>query len=480
MSQRPFLPSLALLSFFLLFFAAFIRAAAPQAITLPVAWYYESLQSSADLGYAVNSGGDVNGDGYPDVVVGAIKYAQTMVKGGAVFLFYGGPGGPSSQPDWFFGTNMNGAGLGTAVANAGDINGDGYDDLVVGVPGCSNPEPKEGCIYVFFGSAYGLGSAPDQILQLDRRDSYLGTAVDLAGDVNGDGYDDVIVGAKWFTNGLTNEGAAFLFLGGPDGLSETPVWQVEGNQAGASLGTAVAGVGDVNGDGYADLLVGAPFFDGPAVDSGYAALYLGSPDGPGDTPAWEVTGSYANARLGQSLAAAGDVNGDGLPDFLIGAPGWQNQAGQAVGAAFLYTGRADWSGAEPVWTAVSDQPDSLFGAAVSGAGDMNNDGYADVVVGAWQYSRDQSKEGKIFIYLGGPGGPAAQYHWTAEGNKADTMFGFALSIGADINQDGYADLVVGAPEYRNQTELRGRAFLYLGRDANTPIHTLYLPLVTNS
>jgi hypothetical protein len=480
MRQRPFFSPLALLLFSWLLFLAFFAHAAPEAIILPVAWYYESSQATADLGYAVNSGGDVNGDGYPDVVVGAVKYAQTTVKGGAVFLFYGGPGGLSDQPDWFFGTDMNGAELGTAVANSGDINGDGYDDLVVGAPGCSNPEPKEGCVYVFFGSASGLGSAPDQVLQLDRRDSYLGTAVDLAGDVNGDGYDDVIVGAKWFANNLTNEGAAFLFLGGPDGLSDAPVWQFEGNQARASLGTAVAGVGDVDGDGYADFLVGAPFFDGPAVDSGYAALFLGSPDGPGDTPAWEITGSHTDARLGQALAAAGDVNGDGLPDFLIGAPGWQNQDEQAIGAAFLYTGRSDCSGAEPLWTAVSDQPNSGFGAAVSGAGDMNNDGYADVVVGAWQYSGDQSKEGKIFIYLGGPGGPTAEPHWTAEGNKAETMFGFALGVGADIRQDGYADLVVGAPEFRNQTELRGRAFLYYGRDVNAPDYATFLPLVTNS
>jgi hypothetical protein len=294
MGKRPFSATLLLLLFSLL--ASGSSAAAT--VVMPVAWFYESVQSSADLGYAVNRAGDLNGDGYPDVIVGAIKYAQGSVKGGAVFLFYGGPGGLRNQPDWFFGTDMNGALLGTAVVGANDINGDGYDDLVVSAPGCSSPEPKEGCVYVFFGSASGLGSAPDQILQLNQRDSYLGTAVDAAGDVNGDGYADVIVGAKWYNAGLTNEGAAFLFLGGPDGLSDTPAWQVTGNQSGASLGTAVAGVGDVNGDGYADLLVGAPYFDGGAVDSGYVALYLGAADGPAATPVWELHGSHAGSASG--------------------------------------------------------------------------------------------------------------------------------------------------------------------------------------
>lgn len=478
MVKRPFLIPIILLT--LLVICTAPGSAGPLASALPAAWFYESTQSSSDLGYAVDIAGDLNGDGYPDVAVGAIKYAINAVKGGAVFVFYGGPGGLRSAPDWLFGLEMNGAELGTAVAGAGDVNGDGFADLIVGAPGCTNPEPKEGCVFVFYGSSTGLANVPDQILELDRRDSYLGSAVAGAGDVNGDGYADVIVGAKWFTNNLNNEGAAFLFLGGPDGLSSTPAWQVEGNQAGASLGMAIAGAGDVNGDNYADVLVGAPFFDGAAVDAGYAALYLGSPGGLGSTPAWELTGSHADARLGWSVASAGDVNGDGLADFLVGAPGWRNQADEAVGAAFLYAGTADWQNAAPLWTAFSDQPNSLFGTAVNGAGDMNLDGFADVVIGAYRYSRDQSEEGVVLIYLGGPGGPAAAPRWMAEGNKSSTWFGFAVGSVADVDQDGYGDLLVGAPEYRSQTELRGRAFLYEGRDANTPDFAIFLPFVSHS
>ncbi len=474
MWKRPLLP---LTLFALLAWGAAQIAANPNATTLPADWFYESDQSSADLGYAVSSG-DFNGDGFSDVIAGAPKYAIASTKGGAVFGFYGSAGDLPSHPDWVFGLDASGAELGTAVAHVGDVNNDTYDDLVVTAPGCTNPEPKEGCAFLFLGSDSGLSATPHQTLQQDQRDAYLGTAVAAAGDVNKDGYADVLVGAKWYTQSHDKEGAVFLFLGEAGGLNPTPAWQIVGNQASVGLGISVAGVGDVNGDSWDDVLVGAPYFDGPAgADSGYVALYLGSGTGFGATPAWELTGAHAGARLGQSVAAAGDVNGDGLPDFIVGAPNWLDAQDRQVGAAFVFAGTADWSDVSPLWTAVSDQPLSLFGFAVHGAGDMNQDGFADLAVGAHQYTHDQSEEGAIFIYLGSPSGPGLSPHWTAEGNKADTQFGFAVAPANNVNQDDYADLLVGAPEYRNQTELRGRAFLFLGRDADAPTNFIYLPLM---
>lgn len=474
MWKRPFLLTTL---FILLLLGIPYSAASPVAATLPADWFYESVQSSADLGYAVG-GGDFNGDGFSDVIVGSTKYAIASTKGGAVFGFYGGAGGLGNQPDWVFGLDASGAELGTAVAHVGDVNKDTHDDLVVTAPGCTNPEPKEGCAFLFLGSDSGLSPTPHQTLQQDQRDAYLGTAVAAAGDVNKDGYADVLVGAKWYTQSHDKEGAVFLFLGEAGGLNPTPTWRIVGNQASAGLGISVAGVGDVNGDSWDDVLVGAPYFDGPAgADSGYVALYLGADAGFGATPAWELTGAHAGARLGQSVAAAGDVNGDGLPDFIVGAPNWLDAQDRQVGAAFVFAGAADWSNVSPLWTAVSDQPLSLFGYAVAAAGDMNQDGFADVVVGAYRGTRDQSEEGRIFIYLGSPTGPGADPHWTAEGNKANTQFGFAVAPAGDVNQDGYADLLVGAPEYRNLTELRGRAFLFLGRDADAPTNFIYLPLM---
>ncbi len=474
MRKRPLLTII-----FLLFplLSVTFSAANPAAEPLTEDWFYESDQDTADLGYAVDGEGDYNNDGYADVVVGAIKYAATSIKGGAVFVFYGGPGGLQDTPDWSFGVDMNGAELGTAVANAGDVNGDKIDDLLVSAPSCTNPEPKEGCIYLFYGSNGGLNSAPDWTYDSDLRDSYLGTAVDGAGDVNGDEYADVIVGAKWYANGQGNEGAAFVFYGSETGLGDAPDWHVEGNQAGASMGTAVAGAGDVNGDGFDDVLVGAPWFDDGGDNVGAAYLFLGSATGLGDTPVWQAQGSQEDTLFGQAVASAGDVNGDGRADIIIGAPGYQNNKNEEVGAAFVYLGTAIGATSSPMWTAVSDQPLSRFGHAVNCAGDMNQDGFADVVIGAYQYTQDQAEEGMAFIYLGAPFILTSQPLWTAEGNKSETMLGFAVGPGGDVDKDGFADLVIGAPEYRNQTELRGRAFLYRGKAFLVPNFPVFLPII---
>lgn len=478
MLKRPF-PTLLLLPL-LLFLTRGLGQADTAVFTeqqLPPDWFYESSQSAADLGYAVDSGGDVNGDGYADVLVGAVKYTVTTYKGGAVFGFFGSPSGLDATPDWIFGGDQSGAELGTAVAFAGDVNGDMIDDIIVSAAKYNHDQPREGQVYVFYGSVSGLSSTPDWTFESDQTDAYLGVSVDTAGDINGDGFDDVIMGAKWYANGESNEGAVFLFYGSASGLSETPDRIIEGNQVGASLGSAVAGAGDVNGDGFDDVLIGAPLHDDLGEDEGIVYLYLGSGAGLCDAPIWSVKGSQTDMRMGQAVSAAGDVNGDGKADILIGAPGFDIDANPDVGAAFVFAGTATGAADEWLWTAVSNQPYALFGSAVNSAGDINQDGFADIAVGAPQYSQDQSEEGVIYIYLGGPTGLEARPHWRAEGNKSETDFGAAIGSGGDVNLDGYDDLVVGAPEFRNQTDLRGRAFLFTGRDADALSFSVFLPLI---
>src|ERR1700752_1224833 len=138
-------------------------------------------------------------------------------------------------------------------------------------------------------SAWSGASASSQI-QTPARSGSPGPAVSSAGDVNGDGYDDAIVGGYGFSNPEEGEGRAVIYLGSPTGLGPEPVWEVEGNQEGAWFGRSVAGAGDVNGDGFDDVLVGVPFFDTDWEDAGSARLYLGSPTGPSTTPAWSQDG----------------------------------------------------------------------------------------------------------------------------------------------------------------------------------------------
>jgi hypothetical protein len=217
--------------------------------------------------------------------------------------------------------------------------------------------------------------------------------------VNGDGYADVIVGALYYDNGQADGGRAFAYLGSAAGLSPTPAWTAEGDQAFAAFGNSVGTAGDVNGDGYADVIVGAFAFDNGQADEGRAFAYLGSAAGLSPTPAWTAEGDQVGARFGISVATAGDVNGDGYADVIVGADGFDN--GQAdEGRAFTYLGSAAGLSPTPAWTAESDQASPWFGFSVATAGDVNGDGYADVIVASLYYDNGQADEGRAFAYYG--------------------------------------------------------------------------------
>ncbi len=158
-----------------------------------------------------------------------------------------------------------------------------------------------------------------------------------AGDVNGDGYDDVIIGAYLFDNGETDEGAAFLYLGSPAGLGASPAWVADGAQTGAHFGDAVASAGDVDNDGFADVVVGAPTHDVTVSNEGRVYLFLGGSGGLTTSAAKVISGGQSDADFGATVAGAGDIDNDGPGELVVGAPRYDN--GQAdEGAAFAYKG----------------------------------------------------------------------------------------------------------------------------------------------
>ena len=428
-------------------------------------WFYESDQAAASLGYSVSGAGDVNGDGYEDVLVGAPKYNSGTYKAGTVFAFYGSAGGLTPWPNWSFGGDQTGGDFGFSVAAAGDVNHDGYADILIGAPRYNGDQSREGRVYGFYGSATGLSASPDWQIEGDLVDAYLGWSVAPAGDVNNDSYDDVIVGAKWAADTFTNEGMVQLYLGGAAGLSSAPVWTRFGGQPGASLGTAVSAAGDLNQDNYDDFLVGVPLHNGSQEDAGQVLIFCGNSSGQPGEPCQTINGSKLDERLGEAVSGIGDITGDGTAEFIIGAPGQD--------AATVYSGL----NSSPIWTAVSGQENTQFGTAVH-LSDINGDSYADAIIGAFTYSADQATEGKIFVYYGGITGLDATPSWIAEGNKAEAEFGFALGT-SDVDGDAQAELLVGSPNYRKETELRGRAFLFEGIPGSDPTHHLFLPLITN-
>jgi hypothetical protein len=424
------------------------------------AWTVESNQANAGMGSGVASAGDVNGDGYSDVVVSAYTFTNGETSEGQASLYLGSASGLSMTPAWTAEGNQANAGFGSSVATAGDVNGDGYSDVVVGAWGFSNGESREGRAFLYLGSASGLNATAAWTAEGNQASAEFGFSVATAGDVNCDGYSDVLVGVRLFDNGETDEGQALLFLGSASGLSPTPAWTAESNQATAWFGVSVSSAGDVNGDGCSDVTVGAYLFDDGESNEGRALLYLGSTAGLSLTPAWTAEGNQASASFGNSVASAGDVNGDGFSDVVAGAFLFDNGEGNE-GRAFLYLGSASGLRPQPAWTAEGNQVDAWFGYNVAGAGDVNGDGYSDVIVGAPLFDNPQSREGGAFLYLGSTSGLGTTPAWTAESNQFGAQFG-VVSRAGDVNGDGYSDVVVGAASFSNGQPSEGRAFVYLG------------------
>jgi hypothetical protein len=406
--------------------------------------------------------GDFNGDGYADLAVGAPYYDGGYTNEGKVFVYLGSASGPLSAPFWAGQGGQADAHLGAAVAGAGDVNGDGLADLVVGAPDYDEGQTNEGCIFILLGSNTAPQSMGNCALAGEQANAYFGAAVAGAGDVDGDGYADVIVGAYGYSNDLTSEGAAFLYRGSASGLQTTASWLVEGNQINGGFGAAVSGAGDVNQDGFSDVVVGA-YKQGSGEESqaGRAYVYHGSANGLSASPSWLVNEVQPSAHLGFAVAGAGDVNGDGYSDVIVGAPDYDN--GQAdEGRAYLYHGSAAGLGTSANWTTESNQAGAQYGWSVAAAGDVNGDGYSDVVVGAPYFDGGQTDEGKAFVYHGTVSGLSASANWTAESNQANAHFGWSVAAAGDANGDGYADVIAGAPEFDNGHTDEGGIFLYYG------------------
>ena len=439
---------------------AFVYLGSASGLAASAAWTAESDQAGASFGYAVSTAGDVNGDGYSDVIVGDIWYDSAQQDVGRAVIYLGSGLGLEASPVWEAVSDQSRAEFGSAVATAGDVNGDGFADVIVGARYYDNGETDEGRALVYLGSAAGLSTSAGWTAESNQADAYFGPSLSTAGDVNGDGYADVIVGASLYDNGQTDEGRAYVFHGSASGLSMSPAWTAENDQAGARFGVSVATAGDVNGDGYSDVIVGALHYDNSQTDEGSAYLYLGSASGLSMSPAWTAEGDQAGANFGVSVSTAGDVNGDGYADVIVGAQSYDNSQTDE-GSAYLYLGSASGLSMSPAWTAEGDQAGANSGVSVSTAGDVNGDGYADVIVGAYLYDNGQTDEGRAVVYPGSASGLSSTAVWTMESDQAGARSYYVATAG-DVNGDGYADVIVGAPWYDHDQFDEGRAFVYHG------------------
>jgi hypothetical protein len=427
-------------------------------------WAMSAGPDEALFGWSVAGAGDVNCDGYDDIIIGSPGFDHLLPQEGLVIVYHGSPEGLSIGPgNWARFGGQEGAQLGFSVAGAGDVNADGCGDIIVGAPGYQHLNSGEGAAWVFHGSAAGLPEDPDNFDFGNQVDAQFGWTVGSAGDVNRDGYDDVFVGAPFYDNPLVDEGTVWVWHGSASGISNLHDWRAEGDEAYVALGYSVAGAGDVNHDLCDDLLVGAIGFSDGQGGEGAAFVWHGTSSGlnlditgnPGNAD-WSRDSNQHGAWFGFSVSSAGDVNADGFSDVIIGTP-YFDAGEEDEGAAWLYLGSGAGLGFTSVNRDEGNQAFGWFGHGVAGAGDVNNDGRDDVIVGAPFYF---AGEGKVWVWHGSPSGISALADWSFANDLENSQLGYSVASAGDVNGDGHDDVIVGAPGVGGS----GMAMVFYGGD----------------
>ena len=409
-----------------------------------VFWQASGGQGAAACGLSVALAGDVDGDGYDDLLVGLPGYEDGETSEGVALVYLGGIIGPGSVPDWMVGGDQSYAFLGAAVAGAGDVDGDGYDDVLVGAPGWDGGQPEQGLARLYPGGPLGPAVTPSWERAGDWAGGHFGAAVAGAGDLDGDGFADVAVGAPEASAPVAGSGAAMVFHGSEAGLSNGDDEWTVGGLLEAGIGAALAGGGDVNGDGFDDLLVGSPRLSSPEAEEGAAWLFYGSPSGLPIGPAWSFQPDMDDAGAGSALSLSGDFDGDGFSDLVVGAPGTSIPL-PGQGAAWGFDGSASGPAATPDWAAAPTEDGALFGTSLAAVGDLDGDGYDDLAVGGPAGARDEVDLGRVVVFAGGAAGLSTSPVVVRDGSTPGGWFGVAVAPAGDQDSDGLADVLVGEP-----------------------------------
>ena len=408
-----------------------------------------SIRGNGNFDYAgvsVSAAGDINGDGIDDLIIGASGGGGPggFSNPGRAYVIFGQAGATRTNIDLASLSSSDGFTVtggadsdraGYSVSDAGDINGDGIDDFIVGTFGLDTGGYGAGGAYVIYGKSgatraninlASLSASDGFLIQGDAAGDQAGRSVSAAGDVNGDGVDDLIVGARFGDNGGNYAGEAYVIFGQTGatratvdltGLTGTDGFVIIGDVSDDRLGQHVANAGDINGDGIDDLLVSASYGDDGGTSAGEVYVIFGKSGASrtnidlsslAATDGFIIQGDAAGDFLGSSAAAAGDVNGDGIGDIIVGAPG-ADAGGANAGAAYVIFGRSGATRANIDLTTLTtadgliiqgDVTGDSAGGSVSGAGDVNGDGIDDLLVGAPNGDNGGSSAGEVYVIFG--------------------------------------------------------------------------------
>ena len=400
--------------------------------------------ADAKFGSRVTRAGDVNNDGYDDVLVGTRYFSNSGTNYATVY--FGGDGGIDVSKTVTLTGLVEYDSFGVyGLSDAGDVNNDGYDDIVIGA------HSPEGHVYVYHGTATGINISPATIITPNDTLGFYILRIDGAGDVNGDGYDDIVAAHDYY-------GRVYVFPGSASGIQTTPQFlagalTIGPGQDPESYGASAIGVGDVNGDGRSEILVSAPRGADNGFYSGRVYLYGEHQAIINPPPSKILSGETEDEGLGDVLEMA-DVNGDGYDDLIAGAPNWNNLQGRFQ----VYHGSSSGISETPDYTAVGLCSRDSFASTLLSAGDIDKDGTEDLLVNA--PNADGCGRYELYVYYGSPLGINRSFTLTY--NLAPYGENLQIRPAGDVNNDGYADVITGIRYDDTNAENSGAAYIYHG------------------